>query len=279
MFSNIWLESLPSMHDRNLHKLPSRARLSKRADTASVGSFLTSSLLYSLLSKIHQLCLILDRGIGRLSFSADWGESLGPRMPYLLLFNWVASTISPTLQRASHQSCMLKSPLSSSFSVRIAGSGLPQQPIQLSTNFFLTSSVALTLSLYPLTATLTLPPTEQGGVLPFSAIVNLSNRELEHSKCLRAAPGWSWKQSGMLWRQSRIWKLHLRSLLPRTPRPFFARFSQDIFQENGSTSVKLTQPWRWYWSLYQATLESPAMRPLTCWLRTVPSWLHLTLLT
>ena len=29
------------------------------------------------------------------------------------------------------------------------------------------------------------------GVLPFSAMVNLFNRELEHTKCLRATPGWS----------------------------------------------------------------------------------------
>jgi len=39
MSSNIWLEFPQSRHDRNLHKLPSRARLSKRADTAFVGSF------------------------------------------------------------------------------------------------------------------------------------------------------------------------------------------------------------------------------------------------
>jgi len=33
MSSNIWLDSPPSIHDKNLYKLPSRARLSKRADT------------------------------------------------------------------------------------------------------------------------------------------------------------------------------------------------------------------------------------------------------
>jgi len=147
MSSNIWLESPPSMHDRNLHKLPSRARLSKRADTAFVGSFPTSSLLYGPLSKIPQLCVTSYRGIGRLSFSADWGGSLGSRMPYLLLLNWVASTISSTLQRGSHQSCMMKSPLSSSTWIGNEGPGLPQQPILLSHNFFLTSSVVLALSL------------------------------------------------------------------------------------------------------------------------------------
>ena len=190
MSSNIWLESPPSTHDRKLHKLLSRARLSKRADTAFVGSFPTSSLLYSLLSKIHQLCLTSDRGIGRPNFSADWGGNLGPRMPYLLLLNWVASTISSTRQRGFHQSFMIKSPLSSSTPIGIAGSGLPQKPILLSPNFFMTSSVVLTLSLWPLTSPLTLPPTE-----------------VEHARCLHAAPGWSWTLSGMLCKQSRIWKL------------------------------------------------------------------------
>jgi len=75
-------------------------------------------------------------------------------------------------------------------------------------------------------APLTLPPSEQGGVLPFSAMVDLRNRELENTRCLRAAPGLSWKLSGMPWRQSRIWKPYLRLLLPQTPWPFFARSSQ-----------------------------------------------------
>jgi len=79
----------------------------------------------------------------------------------------------------------------------------------------------------------------------------------------------------MPWSQSRIWKPHLRSLLPRTPWPFFARSSQDTFQVNGSTSVSLIQPPRWHGSLYQATLESPATRPLTWWLRAAPTSLNL----
>ena len=106
-------------------------------------------------------------------------------------------TISPALQRGSHQSCMMKSPLSSSTSIGIAGSGLPEHPSLLSPNFFMTSTVVLTLSLWPLTTHLTLPPTEQGGVFPFSPMVNLSNRELEHTRCSRTAPGWNWKLSGM----------------------------------------------------------------------------------
>ena len=52
------------------------------------------------------------------------------------------------------------------------------------------------------------------------------------------------------------------------------KIQSGTFQVNGSTSVTLTQPPRWYGSLYEATLESPAMRPLTCWLRAPPTSLH-----
>ena len=134
MSSNICLEFPPSRHDRNLHKLPSRARLSKRADTAFVRSFPKSSLLYRLLSKIHQLCLTSDRGIGRLNFSTDWGGSLG--LICLICYFWT-----------EWHSLSLQSQLSSSISIGIAGSSLLEQTILLSPNFFLTSTVVLTLSL------------------------------------------------------------------------------------------------------------------------------------